>query len=47
MSERTNVYDEERSDGSFAVSDELVQTVDQKKIVKDGASRFQNFHVNV
>jgi hypothetical protein len=28
------------------VSDDLVQTVETKKFVKDGSSQFQNFHVN-
>jgi hypothetical protein len=42
---RTNIHDESRSVRPFAVSDDLVQSVEQKN-VKDGASQFQNFHVN-
>jgi hypothetical protein len=41
---KTNVYDEEQSGWPSVVSDDLVQSVDQK-IVEDGASQFQNFHV--
>jgi transposase len=44
---RTNVHDEKRSGRPSVVSDDLVRSVDQtKKIVKDGASQFQKFHVN-
>jgi hypothetical protein len=42
---RTNVHDEEWSGRPSVVSDDLVQSVD-KKFVKDGASQFQNLHVN-
>jgi hypothetical protein len=38
-----NVYDEERKGLPFVASDDLVHSIDQKKIVKDGASQFQNF----
>jgi hypothetical protein len=41
-----NFHDEQRSGQPSAVSDDLVQSVDQK-FVKDGASHFQNFHVNL
>jgi hypothetical protein len=43
---RTDVHNEERSGRSSVVSDDLVQSVDQK-FVKSGASHFQNFHVNL
>jgi hypothetical protein len=45
MGGRTNVHDEERSGRPSVVSDDLVQSVYEKS-VKDGASKFQNFHVN-
>jgi hypothetical protein len=41
----TNVHDKEWSGWLSVVSDNLVQSVDQK-YVKDVASQFQNFHVN-
>jgi hypothetical protein len=41
----TNVHDEERSGPPSVVSDDLVQSADQK-FVKDGASQFQNVRVN-
>jgi hypothetical protein len=40
-----NVHHEQQSGRPPAVSDDLVQIVDQKT-VKDGASQFQNFHMN-
>jgi hypothetical protein len=42
---RTDVHDEERSVQPSVVSDDIVQSVDQKS-VKDGASQFRNFRVN-
>jgi hypothetical protein len=33
-------------DQPSVVSDEIVQSFDQKNLVKEGASQFQNFHVN-
>jgi hypothetical protein len=42
---RTNVHDVKRSGRPSVVSDDLVQSVDQKS-VKDGVSQFQNFPVN-
>jgi hypothetical protein len=37
---RTNVQDEERSGRLSVMSDDPVQSVEQKKFVKDGASQF-------
>jgi transposase len=42
---RTDVDDEERSGRPIVVSDDLVQSVDEK-CVNEGASQFQNFRVN-
>jgi hypothetical protein len=42
---RTNFHDEERSGRPSVVSDDLVQSVDQKLFVKDIASQFGNFLV--
>jgi hypothetical protein len=43
---QTNVRDEERSVRSSMMTNNIVQHVDEKKIVKEGVSQFQNFHVN-
>jgi hypothetical protein len=42
---RTNVHDEEQSGQPSVVSDDFFKVL-TKKYVKDGASQFQNFHVN-
>jgi hypothetical protein len=41
MGERTDVHDNERSGRPSVMSDDLVQSVDQKKFLKDSASQFQ------
>jgi hypothetical protein len=43
---RTNDHEEKRSGQPFVVSDDLVQSVDQK-FVKDDVSQFQKFCVNL
>jgi hypothetical protein len=43
---QTDVHDEEWSDHPSVVGDDLVRSVNQKKLVKDGASQLRNFHVN-
>jgi hypothetical protein len=43
--ERTDIHDEERSGQPFITSDGFFK-LPNKKIVKDGASQFQNFRVN-
>jgi hypothetical protein len=40
-----NFHEEKRSDRPIVVSDDLVQSVDQK-FIKDGASQFHNLRVN-
>jgi hypothetical protein len=42
---RTNVHVEERSGLSSVMSDDLIESIDQK-FVKDSTSQFQNFRVN-
>jgi hypothetical protein len=42
---QANVHDEERSVRPAVMSDDLVQSVDEK-FVKEEASQIQNFHVN-
>jgi transposase len=43
----TNVLDEEWSDRPSLVCDDLIQSVDKEKNVKDDASQFQKFHVTI
>jgi hypothetical protein len=42
---RTNVHDEEQSGWPSVVHDDLVQSVYEKKKLKDDASQFQNYCV--
>jgi hypothetical protein len=43
----TNVNDEERSGRPSVVSDDLVQSVDQKNVVEDSTLQLQNFRVTL